>query len=98
MRRLWGFVLVAALTKTGWADTVFTDLPSGFFGGTSSGSYAYATAGKQRPCKFAAYNSLTISSMHTVLLRNSLCIFCVVSASFLHVGKVMLAGYVAYFA
>lgn len=29
----------------------FQTLPSVFFGGTSSGSYAFATAGKQRPCE-----------------------------------------------
>lgn len=29
----------------------FKTLPSVFFGGTSSGSYAFATAGKQRPCE-----------------------------------------------
>ena len=32
--------------------TEFTELPSAFFGGTISGEYTFATAGKQRPCKF----------------------------------------------
>lgn len=44
-------LLLGVVAQTCLADTTFTGLTSSFFGGTSSGDYAYATAGKQRPCK-----------------------------------------------
>ena len=82
MRRLWRFLLVISLAKTCWADVAFTDLPSGFFGGTSSGSYAYATAGKQRPCKSSACDPRTVSLWHMSLLIYTRCICCMGSCLF----------------
>ena len=45
-----GIVLSSAQSPES-PPSLFETLPSVFFGGTSSGSYAFATAGKQRPCK-----------------------------------------------
>ena len=43
----------AAVGTTTPLPTLFSELPSVFFGGTSSGEYTFATAGKQRPCEIS---------------------------------------------
>ena len=46
-----GGVALSSAQSPESSPSPFENLPSVFFGGTSSGSYAFATAGKQRPCE-----------------------------------------------
>lgn len=48
---LGGGVALSSAQSPESPPSLFENLPSVFFGGTSSGSYAFATAGKQRPCE-----------------------------------------------